>query len=37
MIVESSFLLTVNFAILCLGKTKSLHFQQMKDNIHYKL
>jgi hypothetical protein len=35
--VESDFLLTLNFATLYLGKTKSLHFQQMKDCIHYEL
>jgi hypothetical protein len=27
----------VQFATLQLGKTESLHFQQMKDCIHYEL
>jgi hypothetical protein len=31
MTVESGFQLTLNFTTLYLGKTKSLHFQQMKD------
>jgi hypothetical protein len=35
--VESGFPFTLNFATLCLGKTKNLHFQQMKDCIHYEL
>jgi hypothetical protein len=37
MTVELGFPLTLNFATLYLGKTKSLHFQQMKDYIHYEL
>jgi hypothetical protein len=37
MTVESSFPLTLNFATLYLGKTESLHFQLMKDSIHYEL
>jgi hypothetical protein len=37
MTVESGFLLTLNFGTLYLGKTKSLHFQEMKDCIHYEL
>ena len=37
MTVESSFLLTINFATLYLGKTKSFLFQGMKDYIHYEL
>ena len=37
MIVELGIPLTLNFATLYLGKTKSLHFQQMKDCIHYDL
>jgi hypothetical protein len=35
--VELGFPLTLNFATLYLGKTKSLYFQQMKDCIHYEL
>jgi hypothetical protein len=37
MTVESCFLLTLNFDTLSLGKTKSLHFQQMKNSIQYEL
>jgi hypothetical protein len=37
MTVESGFQLTLNFATLYLGKTKSFHFQQMKDCIRYEL
>jgi hypothetical protein len=36
MTLELGFPLTINFAILYLGKTKSLHFQQRKDCIHYE-
>jgi hypothetical protein len=31
MTVELGFPFTLNFATLYVGKTKSLHFQQMKD------
>jgi hypothetical protein len=37
MTVESGFQLTLNFVTLYLGKTKNLHFQQMKNCIHYEL
>jgi hypothetical protein len=37
MTVESSLLLTFNFATLYVRKTTSLHFQNMKDCIHYEL
>jgi hypothetical protein len=37
MIMESGFPLTLNFATLYVGKTKNLHFQQMKDCAHYEL
>jgi hypothetical protein len=37
MTVESGLPLTLNFATLYLGKIKSLHFQRMKDCIHYEL
>jgi hypothetical protein len=37
MTLELGFPLTINFATLYLDKTKSLHFQQMKDCIHYEL
>jgi hypothetical protein len=37
MTMESGFPLTLNFVTLYLGKIKSLHFQQMKDCIHYEL
>jgi hypothetical protein len=37
MILESSIPLTLDFATLYLGKTRSLHFKQMKDCIHFEL
>jgi hypothetical protein len=35
--MESGFPLTLNFATLYLGKIESLHFQHMKDCIHYRV
>jgi hypothetical protein len=35
--MESGFPLTLNFATLYIGKIEILHFQQMKDCIHYEL
>jgi hypothetical protein len=37
MTMELGILLTLNFATLYVGKTKSLHFHQIKDCLHNEL